>query len=151
MSRQSQNKGLTVRRVETAGPGKYADGGRSGLWLTVSPTGARRWFVRVVVGKRREMSLGSYPLVGLAEAREKAMEAQRLARQGTDPVEHRRQRVIEASPTPTFTEVAARYIRAHRRAWKNLKHQRQWVSTMKTYARPVIGRKPVDSIVTEDI
>ena len=39
---------LTARRVETAAAGKYADGGRSGLWLQVSPTGARRWFVRVV-------------------------------------------------------------------------------------------------------
>ena len=52
---------------------------------------------------------------------------------------------------PTFTNCAARYIRAHRRGWKNAKHARQWVSTLKTYACPVIGDKPVDAISTEDI
>lgn len=148
----AKSGGLTVRRVESAQPGKYADGGRSGLWLKVSPTGARRWFVRVVVdGKRREMSLGSYPAVGLAEAREKALEAQRLARRGVDPIEQRTEQARVESSKPTFTEVAAAYIRAHRRGWKNAKHARQWVSTLKTYARPVVGSKPVDTITTEDV
>ncbi|MCG8124440.1 MAG: integrase, partial [Candidatus Thiodiazotropha endolucinida] len=52
---------------------------------------------------------------------------------------------------PTFTTCAALYIRAHRRSWKNAKHARQWVSTLKTYARPEIGTKKVDAITTEDI
>ena len=86
---------LTVRAVETKKPGKYADGGRSGLWLNVSPTGARRWFVRVVIdGKRREMSLGTYPLTSLADAREKALDAQKLARRGQDPIKTRNQNEI---------------------------------------------------------
>jgi hypothetical protein len=38
-----------------------------------------------------------------------------------------------------------------RRGWKNAKHQRQWVSTLKTYARPLIGTKPVDTVGTEDV
>lgn len=148
----AKSGGLTVRRVESAAAGKYADGGRSGLWLKVSPTGARRWFVRVVVdGKRREMSLGSYPTVGLAEARELALEAQRLARRGVDPIEHRAEQAAVESSKPTFTSAAAAYIRAHRRGWKNAKHARQWVSTLKTYARPVVGSKPVDTITTDDV
>jgi len=53
--------------------------------------------------------------------------------------------------TPTFTNCATRYIRAQRRGWKNAKHARQWVSTLKTYARPEIGSKKVDTIPTEDI
>ncbi len=44
-----------------------------------------------------------------------------------------------------------RRVRAHRRSWKNAKHARQWVRTLKTYARPVIGTKLVDAISTEDI
>ncbi|MCP4181848.1 MAG: site-specific integrase, partial [Hyphomicrobiales bacterium] len=52
---------------------------------------------------------------------------------------------------PTFTTCAARYIKAHRGGWRNIKHARQWVSTLKTYARPVIGSKRVDAIDTEDI
>lgn len=62
----------------------------------------------------------------------------------------RQGRLHQKSP-PTFTTCAARYIRAHRRSWKNAKHARQWVSTLKTYVRPVIGSKRVDVIATEDI
>ncbi|MFP3354340.1 hypothetical protein R0K04_23605, partial [Pseudoalteromonas sp. SIMBA_153] len=42
-------------------------------------------------------------------------------------------------------------IQSHRRSWRNAKHARQWVSTLKTYARPVIGEMPVDEIDTHQI
>ena len=58
---------------------------------------------------------------------------------------------MELQRIPVFTACAARYIRGHRRGWQNAKHARQWVSTLKTYARPVIGKKPVNAITTEDI
>ena len=62
---------LSPRKVATAGPGKYEDGG--GLRLVVSPSGARKWVFRFTInGRRREMGLGSFPDVSLAEAREKA-------------------------------------------------------------------------------
>src|ERR1700687_4883170 len=64
---------LTARKVETAKPGKYGDGG--GLpFGGASLGGAKKWVLRFLwQGKPREMGLGSYPEVGLAEAREKAM------------------------------------------------------------------------------
>jgi integrase len=137
---------LTTRKVSTATPGKHEDG--DGLRLVVSKTGSKKWVFRVTAqGKRREMGLGAYPTVSLAEARTKAAEARRVAAIGGDPIAARNQ--IEQ--TPTFTTCAARYIRAHRRGWKNAKHQRQWVSTLKTYARPIIGTKPVNDIDTEDV
>jgi len=138
---------LTPRKVATAGPGKYEDGG--GLRLVVSNTGAKKWVLRFTIdGKRREMGLGSFPDVGLAEARDKATEHRKQAKESVDPIEVRQ---TEPEKTPTFTTCAARYIRAHRRGWKNAKHARQWVSTLKTYARPEIGKKKVDAITTEDI
>jgi integrase len=138
---------LTPRKVATAGTGKYEDGG--GLRLVVSETGAKKWVLRFTIGgKRREMGLGSFPDVGLAEARDKATEHRKQARNGVDPIEARQS---EPEKTPTFTTCAARYIRAHRRGWKNTKHARQWVSTLQTYARPVFGTKRVDTIATEDI
>jgi len=138
---------LTPRKAATAGPGKYEDGG--GLRLVVSNTGAKKWVLRFTIdGKRREMGLGSFPDVGLAEARDKATEHRKQAKDGVDPIEARQ---TEPEKTPAFTTCAARYIRAHRRGWKNAKHARQWVSTVKTYARPEIGKKKVDAITTEDI
>lgn len=138
---------LTPRKVETASPGKYEDGG--GLRLVVSQTGAKKWVLRFTIkGKRREMGLGSFPDIGLADAREKSIQYRKQVKDGIDPIENR---LIETEVTPTFTTCAARYIRAHRRGWKNYKHSRQWVSTIKTYVRPVIGKKQVDTIVTDDI
>lgn len=140
---------LTARKAATAGPGKYDDG--DGLRLYVAETGARKWVYRYTfTGKRREMGLGSLKDVSLAEAREKVAEYRALIRQGQDPIAVRR--LGDQTPTvPTFTTVAARYIRAHRRGWANRKHVRQWVSTLKTYARPVLGDMPVDAIQTEHV
>ncbi|MEA3275520.1 MAG: integrase arm-type DNA-binding domain-containing protein [Pseudomonadota bacterium] len=138
---------LTPRKVATARPGKYEDGG--GLRLVVPASGAKKWVLRYTIdGKRREMGLGSFPVVPLAAAREKATERRRQVAAGIDPIEARRG---EPGKVPTFTTCAARYIRAHRRGWKNAKHARQWVSTLKTYAQPVIGSRPVDTVATEDI
>jgi len=152
MASKRGKRGLTVRQIETAPPGRYSDGGAPGLILRVSPTGARLWIARVTVsGKRRELSIGNFPAVGLAEARHKAIEAQRTAKSGTDPVEERQRAARVESELPTFSQAAARYIRAHRRGWKSRKHGRQWVATLKTYARPVIGARRVDAIGTEEV
>ena len=138
---------LLPRKITTAGPGKYEDGG--GLRLVVAGSGAKKWVLRFTIdGKRREMGLGSFPDVGLAEARDQATAYRKQAKAGVDPIEAR-QTGIET--TPTFTTCAARYIRAHRRGWKNAKHARQWVRTLKTYAQPVVGSKRVDTIATEDV
>ncbi|MEK9673082.1 MAG: Arm DNA-binding domain-containing protein, partial [Rhodospirillaceae bacterium] len=138
---------LNPRKVATASPGKYEDGG--GLRLVVSKTGAKKWIFRFTInGKRREMGLGSYPVVDLEDARAKATECRRLVKDGTDPIGHR---FAAQERPPTFTTCAARYIRSHRRGWRNAKHARQWVSTLKTYARHVIGEQRVDQIETEDV
>ncbi|WP_420723935.1 tyrosine-type recombinase/integrase [Hwanghaeella sp. LZ110] len=138
---------LSSRKVETASPGKYEDGG--GLRLVVSNSGARKWVLRYTLrGKRREMGLGGFPDVGLSDARSKAADFRAMATNGVDPITARR---VAPKKVPDFTSCAAQYIRAHRRSWKNSKHARQWVSTLKTYARPVIGNTQVDEIGTDDI
>ena len=72
---------VLVRRQNLA-PGRYPDGGC--LYLEVEESDARRWLLRLVVnGKRRDMSLGPVRDIPLAEAREKAREARRMAREGS--------------------------------------------------------------------
>jgi integrase len=119
------------------------------LRLVVAKAGARKWVLRYQInGRRREMGLGTFPAVSLKDARCRADDARKLASKGIDPIDHRN--TVEA-PAPTFTEAAAAHIRMHRRGWSNPKHARQWAATLKTYARPVIGAKPVDEIGTEDV
>jgi len=137
---------LTPHKARSGGPGKHEDGG--GLRLVVSRTGARKWILRFTLhGKRREMGLGSFPDVGLAEARETAAKCRKQVKRGIDPIAARRIR----PEAPTFMACAARYILAHRHGWTSAKHARQWVNSLRTHALPVIGSKRVDAIATEDI
>ena len=56
-------------------PGKYHDGGGTGLYLRVDQGGAKFWVQRITVnGKRRELGLGSPPVTTLAHVRETALE-----------------------------------------------------------------------------
>jgi integrase len=137
---------LTARKVETAKPGgKYGDGG--GLQLSVASTGAKKWVLRFVwQGRAREMGLGSYPEVGLAEAREKAIAGRRLARSGVDPIAERKRdwRV------PTFGELADEVVAEQGKGFRNEKHKAQWAMTLREYAAP-LRSMPIDTITTEDI
>src|SRR5919112_1882866 len=77
---------LNARTVATlTAPGRHSDGG--GLYLSISPSGARSWvFMWKVAGKRREMGLGSLRDVPLAKARERAAEARQKLAGGLDPI-----------------------------------------------------------------
>ncbi len=131
--------------------GLHAVGGAVGLCLCVSATGARSWVVRVNIdGKRREMGLGSFPLVTLAAARQKARAARADGRQGIDPVaqrdQARRDRKAKAALQKTFKQCAVAYIDAHSDSWRNAKHRAQWPSTFETYVYPTIGSTLVHEV-----
>src|ERR1700730_9126288 len=136
---------LNARKVETAKPGKYGDGGN--LYLVVSKTGARKWVLRFTFrGKAKEMGLGSTASVPLADAREKATTARRKIAQGLNPIDERKR----DSGFPTFDEMADDLPETLAAGSRNEKHKVQWKSTLETYAAPLRG-KPVDTIATDDI
>jgi integrase len=136
---------LTARRVETAKPGKYSDGGN--LYLIVSETGARKWVLRFTWrGRAKEMGLGSATSVPLADAREKAAGARRKIAQGLNPIDERKR----DGGIPTFGEMADNVREALSAGFRNEKHKAQWKSTLATYAAPLRG-KPVDTIATDDV
>lgn len=110
------------------------------------------------------MGLGPYDAEGkrgltLAGAREAAADAQRLLREGVDPLAHRaaeaeaaavRAALVEAKAR-TFRDVAGLYIGAHEAGWRNAKHRAQWRTTLETYAFPHIGDMPVADVATDDV
>lgn len=135
---------LTVRRVETAPPGRYTDG--RGLMLLVKPSGARSWVLRYQLnGRRRDMGLGPYPEITLAAAREKALEARRHLVTRVDPLSARPARAL------SFQEVAASLIESKQSGWRNPKHAAQWPSTLAAYAYPGIGAMDVKTIETPHV
>jgi integrase len=142
--------GLTARQVQTLkAPGMYSDGG--GLYLQVGQAGARSWIFRyMLAGRRRDMGLGSAELFTLAEAREKALRARRLAAEGIDPIEARRaERAnagLDVARTRTFKACGEAYIAAHEAGWRNPKHRYQWAATLNSYVYPVFGALPVQAV-----
>lgn len=151
-----------VRRAVASGAKKLiavGGDGADGLLLQVRPNGAA-WLLRYVAGTRedgkpwrRDMGLGPYPEISLADARGKARELRKMVRDGIDPIEHKRAQQARRRPAKalTFDEAARRLIAAKEPEWKNAKHAAQWRNTLATYASPVIGRVPVDEIETRHV
>jgi integrase len=145
----------TVRKCTK--PGLHADGG--GLYLSVSSTKidgvlSKSWVVRYSApsGRRRSTGIGSYPEVGLAAARRRAIAIRDTARNGADPLEAKREakRAAElaAAKAISFRECAEKFIAAHATSWRNAKHAAQWRSTLSTYVYPVFGDLAVGEVDT---
>lgn len=140
---------LQVPRLKK--PGLHAVGVVPGLYLQVLASGAKTWILRAVVGgKRRDMGLGGYPAVTLAQARDKARTARQEIDEGVDPIAKRREAKSALAAARgaeiTFDECARKYIDAHAAGWKSSKHAAQWTSTLENYASPVIGKLQVRDV-----
>ena len=146
-------KPLDVQR-ETR-PGKYADG--DGLYLIVNGATSKNWSYRYCKdGKERWLGLGSFKDVSLKDAR-LARDAARLrvkgdrSTPGVDIVQEKRaaREVAKAAEVkvtlPTFEECAEAYIREHWSTWSK-KHRKQWPSSLKRYAYPIIGKLTIPEI-----
>ncbi len=123
---------LTARKVATAKPGKYSDGGN--LYLIVSITGSRKWVLRFTWrGAAKEMGLGSASNVPLADAREKAADARRTLAKGLNPIDERKR----GSGIPTFGEMADIVCETLAAGFRSAKHKGQWKNTLQRYAAPL--------------
>ncbi|MCY1670183.1 integrase arm-type DNA-binding domain-containing protein [Novosphingobium sp. SL115] len=172
---------LTVAKVRNAKPGfgssgqpvkrAYQDG--DGLFLLVSPGGAKSWMLRVQVdGKRRDIGLGAADIDGLgadafgkhddrhseiplmlcksltlAKAREKAAALRKLAKAGSDPkVERDRQRV----KVPTFAEAVTEAHRALKSGWSDRTAQ-AFKASLEEHANPKLGALKVNAIGSAEV
>jgi integrase len=150
---------LQVMRLSHPGKGgnvTCAVGGVDGLQLQITPTIARSWLLRMIVaGKRRNIGLGSYPTVSLAQAREAAREARALVRQGIDPVEQKRRAtaelVLRQAHRITFSETMEQFLQIKLQEFNNDKHRKQWRASLDAYAVPVLGAMPVGDVKVRDV
>jgi len=109
----------------------------------------------IVGGKRQVVGLGSYPQVGLADARERAKVISAEARDGVNTLIKKKQgrsaAIAAASARKTFIQCAEAYMEAHAADYRNDKHRKQWASTLETYAYPIIGKMMVVDIAMRHI
>ena len=150
---------LDVKRLVHPGGKRnvlFPVGGVTGLYLQVTPNNGRSWILRVMVGKlRRDIGLGGFPTVTLAQARDKARDAHAKIEEGADPVEERKAAkaalVAAQARGLTFAQAVDRALGAKLDAFKNAKHRQQWENTLATYATPVLGKMLVQDITTQDV
>jgi integrase len=152
---------LTHTQVRAAKPGakikRLSDGG--GLVLTVKTTGSKIWHLRYRYGCKASMvSLGPYPEVSLAEAREKAAELRAAARKGADigavlreerMGEEERMAEEEAAKAKaaanTFATVAEAWVRQNELRWV-AGHTKRIRNRIELDVNPTIGTVPVSEI-----
>ncbi|MFC1395034.1 tyrosine-type recombinase/integrase [Acinetobacter junii] len=154
---------LGVAKIKATG--RHSVGGVDGLCLNVEGN-SRVWILRAVVGKRldkdgklkphrRDIGIGPYPEVSLAEARAKATELRLQIRSGIDPIAHKQEQLekqrIQQLRNKTFRECAKVVVANKTRELKNEKHIGQWTSTLETYIYPTLGNISIGSITKVDI
>jgi integrase len=152
----SQHMPLTNLQIEKAKPGpkvvKLSDGG--GLQLWIMPTGSKLWHLayRNSEGKQKKLAFGPFPLISLAEARQKRDEAKRLLIGGIDPGQQKKlDKIAKAlSDAATFEAVAEEYLAKKQRegmAESTLKRLRSQLR----YVLPAIGKRPIAEITTPEV
>lgn len=120
-----------------AKPQKLTDG--KGLYLYVAPGGGKLWRCDYAFqGKRRTASFGKYPIVSLAQARDKRNELKEALAAGRDPT-------APEEHGPTFEQVAREWFKANSGKWKTSYSGRMW-RRIEQNVIPKIGSKPVEAI-----
>ncbi len=113
----------------------------------VPPTGSRLWRFRYRHnGKARMLSLGEWPGVSLAEARERRDEARALVAQGIDPSAERR--AAKDADALTFEAIACEWIARQDLAPATAK-KHHWL--LERHVLPALGAKPIASITAADV
>lgn len=145
-----------ARQIEPGGK-SLAAGMVPGLILVPSARrGHGKWilrFVSPITGKRRDLGLGAYPGVGIAQARRLGMQARSGIAEGRDPIEMRRMADAEvqaATADRTFREAAEAVHAEVRAGFRNAKHSAQWINTLETYVFPKLGKRWVSELRAAD-
>jgi len=148
---------LTDTEIRKAKPGekpiRMADGG--GLFLLLRPNGSRWWryeYRRPVTGMHNTLSLGTYPDVGLADARSRHAAARRQLAAGIDPGEQRKAdtaALVERAAN-TFGNAVDAWLDFRSKIW-DIKTAKQARSYVEKDMRPKLGCRPIDAITGPEL
>ena len=148
---------LTDSQVKAAKPRtkqyRLYDG--HGLRLRVTPAGGKQWHLKYRIDKREHTaSLGSYPEVGLASARQRAADARALVAQGIHPLAHKKAAaaVKAAEAQNTFGAVTEAWMEARASSWAPYTLS-QVRNSMRRYiiSHPELGSRPIRQVTSKDI
>ncbi len=141
-----------IRKAKPADePVKLSD--ERGLFLLIAPAGGKWWRFRYrFAGKYKSLSMGVYPDVSLAKARERREEARKLLADGIDPSENRKaQKSAKADRAANSFEVVAReWYAKHKPNWA-ASHAVKIILRLEKDVFPWLGSKPIAEITAPDV
>lgn len=147
--------GLTDKKCVAAKPKdksyKLTDGG--GLYLQVQPNGARHWRMKYYFqGKEKLLALGAYPILTLAEAREKRDQIKRTLANGQDPSAKRKEAKREAirKSRTTFESVALEWHEKQNAKW-TASHAARIRRRLEINVFPYIGSRSIAEIAAPEL
>jgi integrase len=130
-------------------PDRYNDG--NGLYLHVFSAGGKRWIMDYrFEGKRKSYSIGTYPDVSLANAREKRDDARKLLTQGIDPSVTKKLKQLDDAGHNSFKHVALQWVAKKSSSWAEstaTKISRRFVVDV----FPYIGKLPIADVTAPDL
>ena len=125
------------------------------LYLAVAKGGTKSWVQRLLIdGKRRDIGLGSFPVVTILQARTLAMQNRAALSMGTDPLADRvaiRNERQRRANMPTFADLNEAVYKAKAAGWRSPVTARNWRQSMSKYVLPRIGDKAIDEIGREHV
>jgi integrase len=125
---------------------KAFDGG--GLYIEIMPTNKKLWRLKYYfLGKEKRFSLGAYPIVSLAEAREARDDAKRLIHKGIDPSQAKKDKKIAATRNAenTFKSVALEWLDVRGKDWSK-GYRDKLIQGLEGNIFPYIGDRPIMDI-----
>ena len=142
---------LTASFLKSSPVGKHCDG--AGLWLVKRDDGGAQWVLRVTVhGRRREMGLGGYPSLGLADARKLAERWRNVAAAKRDPVKEREAEERAARREDiSLAIITADAFEARKAELKGDGKAGRWLSPLTIHVLPKLGKVPVTDLDQRDI
>ena len=146
---------LKATQIKNAKPGdKLEDGG--GLRFIGTKSGGKWEFRFQLNGRRRQMGLGSFPQVSMAEARAERDKWAAVIRGGNDPITERERQRSEAldlarRADPTFSDMLDMTFDAIKDRLKNETAGQRWLSCLRHHIVPKIGHMPISTIHQRDI
>ena len=142
---------LNISSIKAAKPEKkpYRLSDGKGLFLLVNPNGSKWWrFHYRFDGKQKTLSMGVFPEIGLANAREKVEEARKLLANGVNPSTERKEKTNLSKNN--FKAVALNWIDLKSVKWTE-SHTKEVTRTLELNIFPYIGNEPIHTISTQKI